>query len=152
TDHFACGSTSAVGTYHRPVSPLKVVVAGRVSVAGGGVEGGCEGEAGVCAAAAAAQTAHALASAAIRIVVVIGGRRSERADLQIWYGSGVPQVNQLFAQFVTDLRVFVDAFGTDDPRDHDAEDVEAEHRGGKDRLRHHVAGRRDDRGDDEDDE
>src|SRR4051812_47533976 len=29
-DHFLRGSTSPVGTYHRPVSPMKVVVAGRV--------------------------------------------------------------------------------------------------------------------------
>src|SRR5690349_9917911 len=31
-DHFLRGSTSPVGTYQRPVSPMKVVVAGRVSV------------------------------------------------------------------------------------------------------------------------
>src|SRR5262245_1885368 len=29
-DHFLRGSTSPVGTYHRPVSPMNVVVAGRV--------------------------------------------------------------------------------------------------------------------------
>src|SRR5262245_9495865 len=29
-DHFFRGSTSPVGTYHKPVSPMKVVVAGRV--------------------------------------------------------------------------------------------------------------------------
>src|ERR1043165_5109969 len=29
-DHFLRGRTSPVGTYHRPVSPMKVVVAGRV--------------------------------------------------------------------------------------------------------------------------
>src|SRR5829696_5485371 len=31
-DHFLRGNTSPVGTYQRPVSPMKVVVAGRVSV------------------------------------------------------------------------------------------------------------------------
>ena len=30
-DHFLRGSTSPVGTYHSPVSPMNVVVAGRVS-------------------------------------------------------------------------------------------------------------------------
>jgi hypothetical protein len=33
SDHFLAGSTSPVGTNHNPVSPLIVVVAGRVSVA-----------------------------------------------------------------------------------------------------------------------
>ena len=31
-DHFFRGSTSPVGMYQRPVSPMKVVVAGRVSL------------------------------------------------------------------------------------------------------------------------
>jgi hypothetical protein len=31
TDHFPLGRMSAVGTNHRPVSPRKVVLAGRVS-------------------------------------------------------------------------------------------------------------------------
>ena len=31
TDHWPLASTSAVGTYHNPVSPKNVVVAGRVS-------------------------------------------------------------------------------------------------------------------------
>jgi hypothetical protein len=32
TDHFLSGRISAVGTFHRPVSPMNVVVAGRTSL------------------------------------------------------------------------------------------------------------------------
>jgi hypothetical protein len=39
-DHFFAGRTSAVGTYHSPVSPRKVVVAGRVSLVVAGAGGG----------------------------------------------------------------------------------------------------------------
>src|SRR4051812_20751370 len=37
-DHFFFGSTSPVGTYHRPVSPMNVVVAGRVCMSSDCVE------------------------------------------------------------------------------------------------------------------
>src|SRR5437868_2518558 len=75
TDHLPPASTSAVGTYHNPVSPKKVVVAGRVpssdaagvvvcwDVEGWGVDG-------VWAAAAPANSRHA-ASGETRNAVVI---------------------------------------------------------------------------------
>src|SRR5262249_17544321 len=47
TDHLRSGSTSAVGTLHRPVSPRNVVVAGRVSVELVAAAG-FAGAAGVC--------------------------------------------------------------------------------------------------------
>src|SRR5436309_963510 len=43
-DHFRAGRISPLGTYHSPVSPRNVVVAGRTSAAsgGGGAVGGSE--------------------------------------------------------------------------------------------------------------
>src|SRR5215212_6952244 len=62
SDHFFAGSTSPVGTNHSPVSPLNVVVAGRVSDGGaviGWVCGAAVCAAGGCAAAVACANAGA---------------------------------------------------------------------------------------------
>src|SRR3954447_5416054 len=72
-DHFRSGSTSPIGTFHNPVSPRNVVVAGRVSVelveAAGfaGAAGGCDG---VCAAAVAAVVSAKTPTARARIICI----------------------------------------------------------------------------------
>src|SRR5215510_11376135 len=64
-ENFPCGNTSAVGTNHRPVSPKKVVVAGRVSDEDVDDAEGCAGAEdcvlAVCAPAPAAHSTHAAA-------------------------------------------------------------------------------------------
>src|SRR3954447_2360525 len=79
-DHFRSGSTSAVGTFHNPVSPRNVVVAGRVSVelveAAGfaGAAGGCDVCAAAGTAAASAKTPTARACLICVHLIHINGR------------------------------------------------------------------------------
>src|SRR6185437_3367627 len=72
SDQRVAGSTSPVGTFHRPVSPMKVVVAGRVctsSVAGDVGGGACVVGAGACANAGTASVALSTEAIANDLIV-----------------------------------------------------------------------------------